>query len=329
MRANKLIKAFIPYTINAEFAAWCGKAVRSAAKAAEAVQHFIAKDPDDHEWSSIGLVDALEQGALVHDLDGAAYLLMYQWAERKLPASVRDEKVNERYKELSIQEGRPLNKKEFAQLREDVESSLLPQAFIVRKYTPVLVTKDTLLICTSSASMAEKILGQLVRMCEVRKVKLEFGGHEFPMSYGALLGQVARDGWLQLDDDQDAVIHAGQSAKFKGEDKRTITVKDRDLASDELKQVTQNTAYAVTELRMHLEINGGEAVSEFTMTDKFIIKGFKLSDFSMAGIDDRDKDDMHATYWLLAKELLRTLGVLSAAMGEEPADATTTDDEEL
>jgi DNA recombination-dependent growth factor C len=314
MKAIKTIKAFIPYDINDELHAWCRKAAARPDAARKAVELFIAKDPDDHEWNSLGLVEPMAGESLVHDLDGAAYMLMYQIAERKLPASVRDEKIHERYKELSEREGRPLNKKEFAQLKEDVESQLLPQAFIVRKFIPVLVTDDTLLVCTSSASQCEKILAKLVRLCEVRKVLLEISGGNYAMSPGALLGQIARDGQVHLDDDGMFAIHAGKSAKFKGEDKRTITVKDRDLLCDELRKITTDTQYAVTELRLHLE-SGGEEVSEFTLTDKMIFKGFKLTDVSLAGIQN-DTDDLHATYWLLAKEMLRALNSVIDGLGE-------------
>jgi len=328
VKAIKTIKAFIPYAINDELWAWCRKAVRSPDAARKVVDLFIAKDPDDHEWNSMGLVEPMAGEALVHDLDGAAYMLMYQIAERKLPASVRDEKIHERYKELSEREGRPLNKKEFAQLKEDVESQLLPQAFIVRKFIPVLVTKDTLLVCTSSASQCEKILAKLVRLCEVRKVKLEINGGNYAMSPGALLGQIARDGNVYSGDDDE--LYAGKSAKFKGEDKRTITVKDRDLLSDEIAKITNDTTYAVTELRMRLEINGGDPVSEFTLSDKMIFKAFKLTDVSLAGIGN-DTDDLHATYWLLAKEMLRALAAVVSALGEgdEHAKPAAGDDDEL
>lgn len=331
MKAIKTIKAFIPYAINRDLADWCRKAVARPDAARKAVDLFIAKDPDDHEWNSLGLVEPMFGESLVHNLDGTAFMLMYQIAERKLPASVRDEKVHERYKELSEREGRPLNKKEFAQLKEDVESSLLPQAFIVRKFIPVMVTDDTLLVCTSSASQCEKILAKLVRLAEVRKVKFEISGGSYAMSPGALLGQIARDGQVQLDDDDDDnVLHAGTSAKFKGEDKRTITVKDRDLLCDELRKITTDTQYAVTELRLHLEINGGDGVSEFTLTDKMIFKGFKLTDVSLAGINN-DTDDLHATYWLLAKEMLRALGAVTGALGEgdEHAQPANDEDDEL
>lgn len=329
MKAIKTIKAFIPYAINDELHAWCKRAVARPDAARKALDLFIAKDPDDHEWNSLGLVEPIDSERLVHDLDGAAYMLMYQFAERKLPASVRDEKVHERYTELCEREGRPLGKKEFAQLREDVESSLLPQAFIVKKYVPVFVTRDTLRICTSSASLCEKILGKLVRLAETRKVSIELTGGTYARTPGALLAQIARDGQVQLDDEEDNVLHAGTSAKFKGEDKRTITVKDRDLLSDELRKITTDAQYAVTELRIHQAIDGGDFVSEYTLTDKMIFKAFKLTDVSTAGIGN-DTDDLHATYWLLAKETARALEAVVDALGEgDERVPAAEEDEEL
>lgn len=327
MKTSKLIKAFMPFAVNADLSVWCGKAAKNPAAAATAIAHFTAKDPDDHEWSNMGLIAPIGEDSLVHDLDGAAHMLMFQWSERKLPASVRDEEVGKRHKDLVEREGRPLNKKEFAQLKEDVESSLLPQAFIVRKTVPVFVTRNGLFICTSSASMAEKIMLHLMRLCETRKVKFEWSdivGAETP---GFVIGELARSGWNQFGDDEDRILHAGKSAKFKGDDKRTITVKDRDLSSEELQQVLTSGTYATTELAINFEV-GGEIVSSFTLTDKLIFKGIKLADIIWAGVSERDEADLHVSYWLFAQEVKRMLLAIMDAMGEA-TDAAATDDEEL
>jgi DNA recombination-dependent growth factor C len=331
VKTNKLIKAFIPYAISGGFHEWCGKAARKPNAAAGVIGHFLAKDPGDHEWSNMGLVPVIpfeDNVAHVHDLDGAAYLLMFQWSERKLPASVRDEEVSKRFKELTEREGRALNKKEYAQLREDVESSLLPQAFITRKYVPVLVTRDTMFVCTSSASMCEKVLGHIVRLCETRNVKIEFGEKQAAATPGSLLNNIARTGIEHVDDDGDhgRYLEAGTTAVFKGEDKRTIRVKDRDLSSEELSQVLADRTYAVTELMMTLRV-GSDEVCTFTMTDKMIFKGIKLSDIVWAGVSEADADDLHVSYWMMAKEVMRILDVVMIVLREgQPAP---TDDEEL
>lgn len=322
MKSNKLIKAFMPFAINAALYDWCGKAAKNPGKVAELIGHFIAKDPGDQEWSNLGLIAPVEEGSFAHDLDGAARMLVYQFSERKLPASVRDEAVDKRYKELTEKEARKLNKKEFAQLREDVESSLLPQAFITRKTVPVFVFKDRILICTSSASMAEKIFGHLARMCDTRKVAFVFNEIETMATPGFLMGQIARNGveYVNADDgENDAIaLHASSAAVFKGEDKRTIRVKDRDLSCEELQKVMSTGTYSTTELSIILKV-GGDDICTFTMTDKFIFKGVKLSDVTMAGIGN-DTDDLHATYWLLAKELENLLSAVTDAMNEGQED---------
>lgn len=328
MKSAKLIKAFIPFASSATLFDWCGRAAKNPDKTAEAIELFIAKDPGATEWTNLGLVEPLETGRYVHDLEGTARMLKFQFSERKLPASVRDEKVNERYRELTDKEGRKLNKKEFAQLREDVESSLLPQAFITRTIVPVLVFKDRMMICTSSASKAEKILIHMVRLCETRKVKWEWSDMmgDLTDTPGHLLGQVAREGVHYTDEDESTKLEAGEAAVFKGEDKRAIRVKDRDLSADEIQKITTSGTYSTTELAMRLRVID-EEVAAFTLTDKLVVKGIKLSDTTVAGIGN-DVDDLHATYWLFASTLNTIMSNIMAALKSD-ADETTDGDDDL
>jgi recombination associated protein RdgC len=324
LKHTKLIKAFIPFGSNAVLFDWCGRAAKNPTKTAEAIDLFIAKDPASNEWTNLGLAAPLEEGSYVHDLEGTARMLKFVFSERKLPSSVRDEKVNERYRELSEREGRALNKKEFAQLREDVEASLLPQAFITRTVVPVFVFKDRLLVCTSSAAKAEKILGHLVRLTQARKLDWAFNVITTETTPGHLLGQVAREGLQYVGDDESAKLEAGLAAVFKGEDKRAIRVKDRDLAADEIQKVITSGSYSTTELAMQLRVLD-DVVASFTMTDQLVFKGVKMSDTTVAGIG-ADADDLHATYWLFATTLNSILSNIITALNEGEGDA---DDEDL
>ena len=314
MKSTKLIKAFIPFGSNAVLYDWCGRAARNPEKTAEAIGHFIARDPAATEWTNLGLVEPLEEGRYVHDLEGKARMLKLQFSERKLPASVRDEKLNERYRELCEKEGRKLNKKEFAQLREDVEASLLPQAFIMRSIVPVFVFKDRLLICTSSASKAEKVLGHLVRLTQARNVAWSFNEIATATTPGHLLGRVARENLIYADEDESVRLEAGLSAVFKGEDKRAIRVKDRDLAADEIQKVITSGSYSTTELAMQMRVVD-EVLAAFTMTDKLIFKGVRMSYTTVASVG-ADKDDLHATYWLFATTLHTILSHVVTALNE-------------
>lgn len=314
MKSTKLIKAFIPFGSNAVLYDWCGRAARNPAKTAEAIDLFIAKDPAANEWSNLGLIEPLEEGSYVHDLDGKARMLKLQFSERKLPASVRDEKLNERYRELCEKEGRKLNKKEFAQLREDVEASLLPKAFITRSIVPVFVFKDRLMICTSSASKAEKVLGHLVRLTQARNLEWTFNEIVTACTPSHLLGRVARENLVYVDEDESARLEAGLAAVFKGEDKRAIRVKDRDLAAEEIQKVITSGGYGTTELAMQLRVID-DVLAGFTMTDKLIFKGIRLSDTTVANVG-ADADDLHATYWLFASTLNSILSHVVTALND-------------
>lgn len=303
----KTIKAFTPLVSAPALFAWCMKAAQAPlARTAEVIEHFIAIDPAPTEWSSMGLVPPIDGESYLHNLDGVAMLLMYQFNDRILPGAVRDEKLRDRFKELTEKEGRALNKKEFAQLREDVEYALLPQAFIRRTLIPVLVYRDALLICTTSASKVEKIIGHLFRLCDTRNVE---HGIETPFTErdpASLMGELARTGG------EDHLL-AMNSIVFKGENKRTIRIKDRDVAEDEVQKIACSGLYAVSEMGLQLVDINGDHQSVFTLTDRFIVKGIKL-EVKESGIDEADA---HATYWLFAKSLEQIHVALVEALNED------------
>lgn len=329
-KAIKSIKAFIPLAVNDALFKWCARAVKSSDAARDAVQNFIARDPGNSEWSTLGITNVMPgEDAIVHDLDGAGYLFMYRFAERKLPASVRDEELKKRYDELVEKEGRNLNKKEFAQLRDDVEIALLPKAFIVPKTIPVIVTKNRLYLCTSSASMAEKIIIHLTRLCETRKtpIKFEWSDMLTAVSPSSMLTQIVRDGQAYFGDEGTDLLYPGKAAVFKGDDKRAVRIKDRDLSHAEFKAIVNEGEYAVTELALMLYVNRDEPMMSFTLTDKFIFKGIKLGDTMVAGTGI-DVADLHATYWLFAKEIDRTLDAVMAVYLDGQEDEHPDQDED-
>lgn len=327
-KAIKNIKAFIPLAVNDALFKWCGRAVKSSDAARDAVALFLARDPTGTEWSNIGITSVMPgEDAIVHDLDGAGYLFMYRRAERKLPAAVRDEELKRRYDALVEKEGRALNKQEFAQLREEVEIALLPKAFVVPKTFPVIVTKNRLFICTSSATIAEKIMTHLMRMCETRKVALDWSDMTTEVLPSQMLTRIVRDGVAQIDDEGDEMLYPAKSAVFKGDKKNTVRVKDRDLGHDEFKTIVNEGEYAVTELAMTLMVDGVDRAN-FSVTDKLIFKGIKLSDITVAGTGI-DTADLHATYWLFAKEVDRILNSVMVVYLDGQEDEHPDQDEEL
>jgi len=318
VKSPKQIKAFIPRTCNQAFYDWSGRAAKNPEGAAGVMAEFISPEPRPDQWGTYGFVAPLEEGRYVHDLDGKARLLMVQFNERKLPASVRDEAVKKRYDELSNEQGRKLTKKEFAELKEDVEASLLPKAFVTRSRVPVLVFKGRLLICTSSAKKAESILILMMRFAEVRGMKWDVGHFEGKVSMNYLLGNIVLNG-------TEGMLDAGQAVKFKGEDKRVVQVKDRDIMSSEVQKVAELGTYSVIELALTArDADSADPMATFVVTDKLIFKGIKLTDATLVGVG-HDAADLHATYWLLAKVCEDILREVESQLSEGEAG----DDEEL
>ena len=96
-----------------------------------------SKEPSGGQWRSIGLINALPGEGLLVDMDGGK-MMCVQFNERILPGKVRDEHLGKRVAKLEQMEGRKLSKKEYAQLREQVEFDLLPRAFVRRTNVPVI-----------------------------------------------------------------------------------------------------------------------------------------------------------------------------------------------
>lgn len=300
----KPIKAFIPMALsNDAFFKWCQRAAKNPDKVNAALTHFIVNDPSDHEWTSFGLTDALEEDRLVHDLDGKAFLLRFKFNNRILPAVVRDQEIAHRINELQERKGDAATKQEYAQIRDDVESALLPKAFIRPSYISALVYKDRILFCTSSARRLQDMAGLLVRLMDVRKIDTQMLNWTTQNSMSWLLGAAARDDALECEDG--TRLYAGDAIVLKssGEDKRTVRFKDREVSHAEVQQVVNSGGYMTTEIRMEMVDEDGDIHSAFNVTTTWIFKAIKLE------LDKGSESlgDQHATHWYYAVQFQHML----------------------
>lgn len=317
----KPIKAFSPYTLSSPaLFKWCAKASRSM-RTMGVLEHFLAKDPASHAYESLGLLPPFESDQPVHDLDGSAYLLLYQYNQRILPGAVRDEKMRDRIAALREKEDRDLTKTEYAQVRSEVEKELLPKAFIRRTHVPVFVYKDKLVICVASAKRQEDIIFHLSSIMTVRsidcKVENIFTNDDLP----PLLKTTAIEGVAHSD--MGRYFQTTDAAVFKGSDKRKVSVKDRDISHSEVQNLLVNGAYAVIELRMDYRTEDQELLLTFSLTDKMVFKGIKLAiteEVSTA-------EDAHATYFIYAKQFGALVADVIDVLGGEAA--ATDENEEL
>ena len=327
----KQLKNFIPFKIDASLYGWMTLASKpgNADKIHAKLEHLLATDPTGSMWSTIGLVPPIDN--LVHDLDGIARMVMVQINERILPGPVLKETLGKMVAELAEKSGRAVTKSEYAQLKDDVEIKLLPKSHIKRTLIPVMVFPDTLMIFTASAKKCDDVLYLLGRMAAVNaKIKFEPHNVACEMSSAHVFRQIAEGCDMSDESGSDNII-ATRAIKLRGEDKRTITVKDRDVAHADVQDILGDSALEVIELGMELVDNAGDTKPSvtFTMNDKGVYKGIKLD--GIKGLEAREnKDDAHTTCWLHGRECKHLFDVMIECHGGlVKPDGAEVDDEEL
>lgn len=282
-----------------------------------------AQDPSGGQWSHTGLVHAAED-SYIHSLDGAGLLLAVQFNERILPAKVRDEKVTEAVAKLAEQQGHKVNKKDYAQIREQVEFDLLPQAFIRRSIVYVMITpEDQMFVFTASSKKADTaafvVRGFFENEFELRMVPLQVVNPVLPY-----LKSVALD--HGGDDD---IFYPSSAMLLKGDEKETIRIKDRDVGGYDIQTLLKGD-YSVHELGMHMITSEDiDPVLSFAMTDKLIFKRVEIPNTRMETDKDADgKVAFHSFAWMVAKEYRALVKAMTAELGGTPAVEPTTPEED-
>lgn len=231
--ATHPFKSFIPYLVN-------------TARSDGYEQEHVATDPTGGEWRGLGLVPPIKGEELIIDLDGAGKVMAVQFNERILPGKVRDEKLQIEAARLERMQGRKVSKKDYAQLREQVEFDLLPKAFIRRTVVPVLFYKhdmgtQIMLVCTSSPKRAEDAVGVLrgVFGDDLMPWKIETESSVSGVLTTLATGEaIDGDQWF-------AVLN---SAVIKGDDKKTIRIKDTPVESKDVQDLLAADGMHVVEL---------------------------------------------------------------------------------
>ncbi len=263
--ATNPFKAFIPYLVN-------------TARSDGYEQEHAATDPSGGEWRRLGLVPASKGEELIIDLIGAGKVMAVQFNERILPGKVRDEKLQAEVTRLEAREGRKVGKKEYAQLRQQVEFDLLPKAFIRRTVVPVLfykheIGKQIMLVCTSSHKRADDVVAVLL---EVFGIDLMPWKIETESSVSGVLTTLATNGIIEgLDEESGLHFSALDSAVIKGENKQTIRIKDKPVESQDVQDLLSGEGQVVHELALAwCDDNPGveEPDLTFTVTGSLIFK---------------------------------------------------------
>lgn len=300
-----------------------------------------SKEPSGGQWRSIGLINALPGEGLLVNLSGAGKMMCVQFNERILPGKVRDEHLGKRVAKLEQMEGRKLSKKEYAQLREQVEFDLLPRAFVRRTNVPVIFAETSgegirqydprgsdspilMMICTASQKRADDVVALLTAVFgeTLKAWKIEMG-RPIPGS----LTTLACDGYL-IDDDteEEFSIYPTDAAVLKGSGKKTIRIKDKDIQEHDV-QTLLKQSYAVTELALRYGEDEDSPMLTFTVNDNFVFKRVALPDVQVTPL----KEDAFGFALLCAQTYVRMIREIIAAFGgmaQRPQASTSNVDED-
>jgi DNA recombination-dependent growth factor C len=310
-------KAFIPYSINQGVTrdmdtVWLPQDLTP----------FKSVDPSGGQWSTMGIVPTLD-GDYCHSLVlDWTWLMCVQFNDRILPGKVRDEKLQIEVARLEKLEGRKLTKKEYAELRDQTEFNLLPKAFIRRKTVPVMFNKGFMLVFTGSQKVADSVVALLQGMLSQLK----------PRAFNTVLPPSKVLTALAQDEMEitGGIASASDCAVLKA-GKKTVRVKDREIASQEVQHLFKTGDYAVAELGV--DIIDPESTLEvemsFRVTDSLIFKGVSLPDVILAEAGKGKEQDDHALALLVCKTYLKhTMAFIDGCFeGLKPAPAE--DDDEL
>jgi DNA recombination-dependent growth factor C len=299
---SKMFKAFTPFINKAG-------GVPSAAMLAK-LSKFESIDPSGGQWRSLGLIEVEDNGGFIMNLEGAAKLAVLQLNERILPASVQKEAMAKRIAKIIAEEDRPVTKKDYAMVRDEVAMELLPKAFIRRKMVPVIFRNEHFFVFTSSSKLCDDVtsliftaIGNDTKFNPVRvsdMLKNEISGS---LTSLALRGDYDYDEgpWFEVDN----------SAVLKGESKKAIRVKDIDVESHTIQQLLKQD-YRVTQLGLKFfdNENSDDADATFVVNEHFV-----FTKVALTGIKDIEKDAgaFFSSAWLSAVHAEK----LSVALAEE------------
>ena len=170
---------------------------------------------------------ASEDGALGHSL-GNYFMVCFRRDEKMLPASVVNEELDEKVKDIEAKQDRKVYRKEKQQIKDEVILELLPRAFVRsrRIYAYLALDAGLLVVDTSSAVLAEELINTLREGLGSFPASIP----DVPVAPMSVMTQWLRDGaashHFQIDQDCELVNPL--------EDGNVIRCKAQDLTSEEI-----------------------------------------------------------------------------------------------
>ncbi len=238
--------------------------------------------------------------------------------EKVLPAAVVNEAVAEKVASITEEEGRPVSRKERADIKDDVTMTLLPRAFTRSslQFAYIALQQGYIVINAASAAKAEEllsslrdVLGRLSVVPLLSKQLPHQGMTEWLTSAAAPLPFVLGDE-CELSDEKEAGS--------------VIRCKHQDLAAEEIHQLLIS-GMIVTKLGLQWR----EGVS-FVLDDQLAIKRLRFEDNIQEKADGLEAQDEHEKFDIefsvMTLELTAFIRDLVEALGGMDMNAPSVDE---
>ncbi len=244
-----------------------------------------------------------KQGAMFHCVQ-QRYWITVKKQEKILPAAVVNAELDEMVAKIEMETGAPVGKKAKADLKQEIQTRLLPQAFTKNSYTHGFISlADNLVVVDASADGKAEAFLALVRKAIGSLPVVPFARHSLQSELTHWLTDNAPDG-----------IGLLEEAEFKSTDDSgsIIRCKNQPLDSDEISihldagKLVQKVAFEYQESLTAVIAEDGS------------LKRVKFTDRLKEETDDVPKDQVEARldaeFALMSAEVCTLMGFLRTAL---------------
>lgn len=272
---------------------------------------FIARELTEQEILHFGLSDIVTPGEFVTRNDSAITLIV-DIRKRSIPAKAIEERANKIAAELLEARGTTkLERGERLDIRADVIAELARKVPPVSRYVWVQITREYLLIYTSSSRAVEHILtliGGLARANDIDFNPEALHINRNPSSRFTALA-------LELDDDSFAL---GQKATLQLNDPDTgnskVTLVNLDIEGNADARRLIGEGFVVTKLQLHWLDGDIDPVLSFTVDENLTLSGLTFADDNVnKKVNPKDDDaiaDYETALWFTASSIPRLVNEL-------------------
>jgi recombination associated protein RdgC len=276
----------------------------------KALEQDVFRPCGSQEMNTFGWTKAFgKHGQTLSHFSEKSILVCAKREEKVLPASVINDMLAEKVELIEREENRPVKKKEKDELKENILTTLLPQAFKKSSLQFAFIDQVNGWVIVNSASFnkAEELLALLRKSLGTLPVVPAFANYDL---------DVFLTDWLTNFNAPDGFA-IGSDAELQEPDDNgaQVKLKQHDLASDEIKTHLEN-GKRVTKLALDWR----ERV-KFILQNDGTLKRLSYADALKEQNADIPKEDMaiklDADFILITEEIKELLEELTAGLGDK------------